>query len=102
MARWFVFFTFALMVTVILEVHGDVFVQQLNTDSGFCEGQEYGRIQVGEVSYNDEKCLQFSCTEGFLHRIGCGQINVPGGCHVVEGAGHYPDCCPKVDCGSQN
>ncbi|XP_035231330.1 toxin-like protein 14 [Stegodyphus dumicola] len=102
MARWLFLFVLAVIAVSVLEVHGSVFHKSVNTDNGFCEDPEYGRIPIGGTGYNDEKCRRYSCSEGAISGASCGAQDAPAGCSLVRGTGHYPDCCPRVRCGSED
>ncbi|XP_015924724.1 toxin-like protein 14 [Parasteatoda tepidariorum] len=74
------------------------YIEPLNTDNGYCEKEDFGKIPVGETRYNDEKCERGTCSSGSLDGAGCGVIFASPGCEVQQGSGHYPDCCPFLVC----
>ncbi|GBM16887.1 hypothetical protein AVEN_267288-1 [Araneus ventricosus] len=76
------------------------FSEYLNTDSGYCEGETYGRIPVGEEGFDDNRCERIECSQGIRHVVGCGKVLKPDDprCRIVQGEGHYPHCCPDIKC----
>ncbi|GIY68830.1 hypothetical protein CEXT_607191 [Caerostris extrusa] len=67
---------------------------------GFCEEERYGRIPVGGVGYDDERCERIKCTQGWYSGEGCSPVAMPGfpGCQLVRGKGHYSKCCKQLIC----
>ncbi|XP_055924565.1 toxin-like protein 14 [Argiope bruennichi] len=66
-----------------------------DTSGGYCEG-DFGKIKVGETSYNDEKCQKILCGKSMHIIQGCGSATVKGlseNCQLVSNSGHYPHCC---------
>ncbi|PRD21312.1 UNVERIFIED_CONTAM: Toxin-like protein 14 [Trichonephila clavipes] len=73
----------------------------LSTESdGYCESDGSERIPVGETGYNDKTCERIECSTGFRHVVGCGKVLKPDdpNCRIVKGEGHYPNCCPDIQC----
>ncbi|XP_035230320.1 U-scoloptoxin(16)-Er6a-like [Stegodyphus dumicola] len=90
-----------LLTAIITAVQGHVFYETVNTDDGFCEGEDYGRIPVGGISYNNRKCIRYTCNDGQIIRSECtiqGIQGFPADCRLVRRRGHFPDCCPIVRC----
>ncbi|GIY62254.1 SVWC domain-containing protein [Caerostris darwini] len=89
-----------LLMILINNSKAYVYLGHFDTSNGFCEEERYGRIPVGGVGYDDERCERISCTEGMYHGAGCGpaaMYEVPG-CRAVRGKGHYPKCCKQLIC----
>uniref|UniRef100_A0A2D0PBZ5 U8-Eretoxin-Ek1c_1 n=1 Tax=Eresus cinnaberinus TaxID=175337 RepID=A0A2D0PBZ5_ERECI len=98
MAHAFALFLLVVLSTLVLEAHGSTFSQPMNTQNGYCEGSVFGRIPVGEVSYDDTNCIKYTCSPWQISGEGCSGIQPSESCQLIKGFGHFPDCCPKLLC----
>ncbi|GFS78180.1 hypothetical protein NPIL_338811 [Nephila pilipes] len=87
-----------LMLITILNAYE--FVEYLNTQNGYCDSNEFGRIPLGDSRYDDDQCERIVCRPGILTTVGCGSVGTDDPkCRIVTRQGRYPDCCPTVTCG---
>ncbi|GBN79540.1 hypothetical protein AVEN_182639-1 [Araneus ventricosus] len=96
----------AIAVLALLAIHVQAYVYrgEMDTSSGYCVGEHFGRIPVGGYGYDDEKCEKIFCVQGGINGHGCSpaQIDMPG-CRLVARPGHYPNCCRiHVECDDEN
>ncbi|XP_055924572.1 toxin-like protein 14 [Argiope bruennichi] len=89
-----------LLAIVAPRLDAYTFSEYLNTDNGYCEGDTYGPIPVGEEGFDDTRCERIECSQGLRHVAGCGKVLKPDNphCRIVQGEGHYPNCCPDIKC----
>ncbi|GIY62251.1 SVWC domain-containing protein [Caerostris darwini] len=97
-----VLFSSAVVLLVLLIANSKAYVYRghFDTSNGFCEEERYGRIPVGGVGYDDERCEEIRCHEGGYWGAGCGSMSIYGvpNCRLVRGTGRYPKCCKQVQC----
>ncbi|GIY31994.1 SVWC domain-containing protein [Caerostris extrusa] len=92
-----VFFSSVIVLLVLLSANSKAYIYHgtFDTSNGFCEEERYGRIPVGGVGYDDERCEEISCEMGCTMEQG--RSGMPG-CRLVRGEGHYPNCCEHEQC----
>ncbi|CAL1283894.1 unnamed protein product [Larinioides sclopetarius] len=88
-----VFTTLAAIAVLVAHVQAYTYRGRMDTSSGFCVGENYGRIPVGGYGYDDEKCEKIFCVAGGINGHGCSPAQVMPGCFLVARPGHYPNCC---------
>ncbi|GIY62250.1 SVWC domain-containing protein [Caerostris darwini] len=97
-----VLFSSVVVLLILLSTNCNAYAYQgpFDTSNGFCEEERYGRIPVGGVGYDDDRCERIKCGPGWYSGVGCGPAALLGmpGCRLVRGKGRYPKCCEHMEC----
>ncbi|GBM16892.1 hypothetical protein AVEN_267291-1 [Araneus ventricosus] len=90
----------SMLLLLAVQSRAYVYSGDMDTSSGYCVGEHFGRIPVGGYGYDDEKCEKVFCVREHINVHGCSpvQLDAPG-CRLVSRNGHFPDCCRiHVEC----
>ncbi|XP_042908098.1 toxin-like protein 14 [Parasteatoda tepidariorum] len=95
---WFTFLVIY-MLFLMVNAYDETYVQELDTENGYCDTEEFGQIPVYGEEYDDNSCRVARCGPGRLLVDSCVKVAVRGSkCRIVKGEGHYPHCCPRPEC----
>ncbi|GBM16899.1 hypothetical protein AVEN_267297-1 [Araneus ventricosus] len=78
-----------------------MFQERVDTTKGYCEDTRYGRVTFGAAGYDDITCQKFLCGREWIIGFSCDtkvKEKLAPGCYYVNGTGHYPACCPQLQC----
>ncbi|GBM16898.1 hypothetical protein AVEN_267296-1 [Araneus ventricosus] len=92
-----IFFILGMLATFVSDTsstagHFESQMVIMDTEAGFCESDEFGRIPVGNDVHLTDECGLVVCFQGYLTVARCGDLlEPPPGCRNETAV--FPDCC---------
>uniref|UniRef100_A0A4D5R9H0 SLPTX16 n=1 Tax=Scolopendra viridis TaxID=118503 RepID=A0A4D5R9H0_SCOVI len=95
---------FGVVFLIIPEATGFTYIKQVQSKDGKCLDDDGNEHDVDETWFGSE-CTRHTCSqqgdEFYEGVAGCGKYGVAPGCHLEDGTGDYPECCPHPVCGDE-